>query len=79
MKTISISEAKSHLGKIADEVLRGETVLIVRKSELLILHKYQLPEPIPIRPIGYFDEEDTPDEIALMNLAASEAPQVLLP
>ena len=79
MKTVSISEAKSHLGKIADEVLQGETVLIVRKSELLILRKYQLPEPIPVRPIGYFDEEDTPEEIALLNLAASEAPQTVLP
>lgn len=54
--TVSISEAKQHLGKIADRALRGEQIVIVRKSKLLVLRELELPDPVPMRPPGYFDD-----------------------
>jgi hypothetical protein len=61
--TVSISVAKQRLGEIADRAIEGEHVVIVRKSKLLVLKPLELPEPIPMRPPGYFhdcyDEEAT--------------------
>lgn len=54
MSTVSISEAKQRLGEIADRALKGEHIVIVRKSKLLVLKELELPEPPPIRPQGYF-------------------------
>jgi hypothetical protein len=48
--TVSISEAKQRLGEIADR----EHIVIVRKSKLLTLKPLEMPEPIPMRPPGYF-------------------------
>lgn len=56
MKTLSISEAKSTLGKIADDVLKGDTILIARKSRYVVLQAYELPVPVPIQPPGYFTD-----------------------
>lgn len=60
--TISISEAKQRLGEIADRAIEGDHIVIVRKSKLLVLKPMELPEPVPIRPPGYF--EDCYDENA---------------
>ena len=54
--TISISEAKQRLGEIADRAIEGEQIVIVRKSKLLVLKQFELPDPVPIRPAGYFDD-----------------------
>ena len=54
--TVSISEAKQRLGEIADRALQGEQIVIVRKSKLLVLQRLELPEPVPLRPDGYFDD-----------------------
>ena len=54
--TISISEAKQRLGEIADRAIQGEQIVIVRKSKLLVLKQLELPEPVPLRPQGYFDD-----------------------
>ncbi len=54
--TISISEAKQHLGEIADRAIQGEQVVIVRKSKLLVLKPLEVPEPVPMRPPGYFHD-----------------------
>ena len=63
MPTVSISEAKQRLGEIADRAIEGEHVVIIRKSKLLVLNPLELPEPVPMRPPGYFhdcyDEEAT--------------------
>jgi hypothetical protein len=52
--TVSISEAKQRLGEIADRAIEGEHIVIVRKSKLLTLKPLEMPEPIPVRPPGYF-------------------------
>jgi prevent-host-death family protein len=54
--TISITEAKQRLGEIADRAIEGEHVVIVRKSKLLVLKPLELPEPVPMRPAGYFQD-----------------------
>ncbi len=54
--TLSISEAKQRLGEIADRALEGEQIVIVRKSKLLVLTKLEIPEPVPMRPHGYFED-----------------------
>src|SRR5207244_715540 len=54
--TVSISEAKQRLGEIADRAIEGEHIVIVRKSKLLVLKPLELPEPVPMRPPGYFND-----------------------
>ena len=53
---VSISEAKQHLGAIADRALQGEHIVLVRKSKLLVLKQLEMPEPVPMRPPGYFED-----------------------
>lgn len=45
MKTCSLSEAKSCLGRLADEALEGRPTVIVRGGKLLILQAYEPPDP----------------------------------
>ncbi len=54
--TVSISEAKQRLGEIADRALDGEQVIIIRKSKLLVLKQLEIPEQVPVRPPGYFQD-----------------------
>lgn len=54
MLTVQLSEAKRQLGRLADDALKGERVLILRKNQLLSLEPYELPEMPPPRPRGYF-------------------------
>lgn len=79
MKTLSISEAKQKLGKVADDALKGKPTLIVRKSKLLVLQAYALPEPIPQRPPGYFDDCYTDAEIKEANYLAAQGDDSLAP
>ena len=45
MKTCSLSEAKSSLGRLADEALNGRPTVIARGGKLLILQAYDPPNP----------------------------------
>ena len=54
--TVSISEAKQRLGEIADRALDGEQIVIARKSKLLVLKQLEIPEPVPMRPDGSFED-----------------------
>ena len=45
MKTCSLSEAKSSLGRLADDALKGKPTVIVRSGKLLILQAYNPPAP----------------------------------
>ncbi len=44
MKTCSLSQAKSSLGKLADDALRGRPTVIPRGGKLVILQAYELPD-----------------------------------
>jgi hypothetical protein len=54
--TVSISQAKQRLGEIADRAIQGEQIVIIRKSKLLVLKQLEVPEPVPMRPPGYFED-----------------------
>ncbi len=75
MKTMSISEAKRRLGAVADEALRGEKIIIIRKSRLLTLQEFEPIESIPMRPPGYFKNLYTKAEAKKSNRLAAESPQ----
>ena len=45
MKTCSLSEAKSSLGRLADAALQGHPTVISRGGKLLILSAYEPSEP----------------------------------
>jgi len=44
MKTCSLSEAKSSLGRLADDALRGQPTVISRGGKLLVLRAYDPPD-----------------------------------
>jgi len=44
MKTCTVSEAKSKLGKLADAAINGSPTVILRGGELVILQAYDLPD-----------------------------------
>jgi len=44
MNTCSISRAKSSLGKLADQALRGRPTVIPRGGKLVILQAYEPPD-----------------------------------
>jgi hypothetical protein len=71
--TVSISEAKQHLGEIADRAIEGEHILIVRKSKLLVLKPLELPEPVPMRPPGFFADCYDREAIKESNMLASRS------
>ena len=45
MRTCSLSEAKSSLGRLADAALQGRPTVISRGGKLLILRAYEPPDP----------------------------------
>jgi Antitoxin Phd_YefM, type II toxin-antitoxin system len=45
MKTCSLSEAKSSLGKLADDALRGHPTIISRGGKLVVLRAYEPSDP----------------------------------
>ncbi|HWB58748.1 MAG TPA: type II toxin-antitoxin system prevent-host-death family antitoxin [Chthoniobacteraceae bacterium] len=78
MTTISVSEAKQRLGEIADRVIQGEQIVIVRKSKLLVLKQLEIPEPIPMRPPGYFDDCYDEAEVNELNMLAAHSVQKIV-
>jgi hypothetical protein len=52
MTPMTVSEAKPHLGKLADAALKGQGVFIRRGSEVLQLVRAVMPDPIPVYPFG---------------------------
>ena len=78
MITISVSEAKQRLGEIADRVIEGEQIVIVRKSKLLVLKQLEIPEPVPMRPPGYFDDCYSESDVKELNKLASYSVQKIV-
>ena len=46
MKTCTVSEAKSKLGKLADAAIQGRPTVILRGGKLVILQAYDLPDHV---------------------------------
>jgi len=64
MKTCTLSQAKSSLGRLADRALKGDPTVIPRGGKLVILQAYQLP--------------DHPDEFDALIQAGKDSPHRLL-
>lgn len=78
MTTMSISEAKRRLGRVADQALKGEPVIIIRKSRLLVLQEFHPIESIPARSPGYFKDLYPAREAVKSNrLAAQSARRIV--
>ena len=63
MKTMTVSQAKSRLGKLVDKVQRGSPVILVNGNKLAKLERYDLLDP----------EFDSP-QLEAMLLEAVEGP-----
>jgi hypothetical protein len=75
MKTLSISEAKRRLGAVADDALKGENIIIIRKSRLLTLQEWKPVESEPLPPPGYFKNLYSKAEAKKSNRLAADSPQ----
>jgi hypothetical protein len=56
VKTLKVSAIKPKLGKVLDAALEGAPFLVSRPAGLVLITRYVAPEPIPLRPPGYFDK-----------------------
>ena len=71
MQTFRISEAKRNFGKLFARAKRGEVVVLQNGSDFMQLVPFVLPEPVPLRPVGYFQPSD--EEIARINAAPADS------
>ena len=58
MKTIRISEAKRNFTKVFARAKRGETVILQNGNDYVQLVPWTRPEPVPVRPAGFFAVDD---------------------
>jgi hypothetical protein len=75
VKTFNISEAKKNMGRLFARAKRGEVVLLRHGQDLMQLVPYAPPEPIPQRPVGYFELSE--ETIALINAQPDDEPPPL--
>lgn len=55
---LSVSEARSKLGRLADQAVKGKSVYLKRGNHLLRLERVRAQKPILFRPFGYFKFDD---------------------
>ena len=76
MVYLTVSTAKPKLGRLLDKVLdKGEPILIRRGTRFVQLSEYVVPEPIPMRPPGFFAAQETPAEYARADRLANLGPE----
>ncbi len=56
-ESYSLSHAKAYLGRLTEKAIRGETVYIIHGRHRFVLQPVAEIEPIPARPVGYFQLE----------------------
>lgn len=61
---LSVSEARSKLGRLADQAAKGKSVYLKRGNHLLRLERVNHPRAIPQRPVGYFKFDDELTDLA---------------
>ena len=71
LKTIKISEAKRNFGRIFARAKKGETIILQNGTDFMQLVPCVLPEPVPLRPPGYFQPAEY--EIAQINAAQADS------
>lgn len=55
---LTVSQARSKLGRLADQVVRGKSVYLKRGQHLLRLERVTRQRALPNRPVGYFKFDD---------------------
>jgi hypothetical protein len=66
-ESVSLSKAKTYLGRLVDKAAAGETVYIVKGHKRFVLQPVPEIDPIPLRPPGYFANVYSKAEIAEEN------------
>jgi len=74
--TFTVSGAKGVLGRLVDDALKSKPVFIRRGSRMVQLVPAAMPEPIPVRPPGYFAL--SADEVTFIN-SVPASPRPLSP
>src|SRR5437016_6693667 len=70
---VSLSKAKTYLGRLIEKAAKGETVYILKGQRRFLLQEVPPIDPIPIRPPGYFAGAYTPAEIKEQNFLAKSS------
>jgi hypothetical protein len=71
MEILTVTEAQPKMGRLIDRVLRGAPVIIRKGNRLVQLTEFVVPDPIPERPVGYFQRR--PADYAMANSAIADA------
>ncbi|MFM7750779.1 MAG: type II toxin-antitoxin system Phd/YefM family antitoxin [Opitutaceae bacterium] len=71
MKVIRISEAKRNFGGIFARAKKGETIILQNVADFMQLVPCALPDPVPLRPVGYFQASD--EEIVRINASPTDS------
>ena len=71
--TLTFSQTKKEFSKVIDHVDQGEEVLFRRRDRVYSIQEVLPPQPIPIRPAGYFNHNRTADDIEALNKLASKS------
>jgi len=74
LKTLTVSEARAKLGRLLDKAGKGQAVYLRRKKQLFRIEAVEESEPIPVRPIGYFDAKGDDPLTDLANAAPVSYP-----
>lgn len=61
---LTVSQARSKLGRLADQVVKGKSVYLKRGTHLLRLERVNRKAGIPSRPVGYFKFDDDLTDLA---------------
>lgn len=61
---LTVTEARSKLGRLADQALKGKSVYLKRGTHLLRLEPVNGKGGIPAHPVGYFKFDDDLTEFA---------------
>jgi len=78
MKTMTFSETKRDFSKVVDSVDRGNEVLFRRRDRVYRIEVVPEPKPLPIHPVGYFDESFTDEELKIHNELMKDAPNTAI-
>ncbi len=71
MEVLTVSQAKPRIGRLVEQALQGEPVVIRKGNRLVQLTEYVVPAPIPERPVGHFRRR--PADYAAANRAPANA------
>ncbi len=78
MKTVTVDEARLEFETLFQLAAQGETVIIKRDGQRVALRSEEDGYPPKTAPPGHFADDYSPEEIAELNMLASQNPNVPL-